>query len=108
MKNLQPGQQITLNCDTIERNTLFTSHAHFMANLSGEVDTRVDPSFGGSYNGVSQMGIFWSMTPRGNDGRLKAIRYIPDDVVQPRKFTLKVFFGFLHYSMFACSTVESH
>jgi len=68
-----------------------------VANLSGEINTKVDPSFGGSYHGVSQMGIFWAMTPVDKDGRLKAVRYIPDNVIEPRKFTLEVLLSSYYY-----------
>ncbi len=72
---LQPGQQVTLRCETIEQNYVYDSYAHFIASLNGVVDVGRDPSFGGCYKGVHSMGVFAHMLPAS--GQKEGLRYFP-------------------------------
>jgi len=61
---LAPRAAITLRAfarDDAERR--WSSQAEFEADGRGAVDTRTSPAKGGSYLGVSPMGLFWSMSP---------------------------------------------
>ena len=86
--NLKPSQQVTLQALIKPRKSLFCSHAHFVADLSGTVNISTANSFGGSYTGISPMGIFWSMQPVDKKGVFKPTRFLPTSDRQP--FTLKV------------------
>lgn len=86
--NLKPGQHVTLQCLFKTRKTIFCSHAHFVACLMGRINVASDNSFGGSYTGVSPMGIFWSMQPVDLKGDFKPSRFLPTSDRQ--SFNLKV------------------
>ena len=45
----------------------FTSHGNFITSENGSFDVSTSKSFGGSYFGVDDMGLFWSMKGREND-----------------------------------------
>ena len=61
---LKPLQKITLAARVVEDSgQVFDSHAHFVATKHGHVDVCREPSVGGSYRGVSAMGLLWSMKP---------------------------------------------
>ena len=87
--NLKPGQHVTLEALIKKRKTIFRSHAHFVASLSGTINVASDNSFGGSYTGVSPTGIFWSMQPVDEKGVFRAARYLPTSDRQ--SFILKVY-----------------
>ena len=90
LTNLRPGQHVTLQALIKKRKTIFYSHAHFVASLSGTINVASDNSFGGSYTGVSPMGIFWSMQPVDKKGVFKAARYLP--ISDRQSFILKVYY----------------
>ena len=71
---LQPGQHVTVRCETKEQTHTYDSHAHYMASLQGGVDLDCDPSFGGCYRGVNGMGLFEHMLPA--EGQMKGLRYL--------------------------------
>ena len=50
-----------------------------------------EPSVGGSYGGVSAMGLLWSMKP--SPGQRKGIRLMKSDVTKPYKVVLDCFDG---------------
>ena len=88
INKLQPAQHITLRCEVIEGDYVFDSHAHFVASLDGVVDVSNDPSFGGNYTGVIQMGIFSYMIPA--KWQKTGLRYFPRNCVDPMKYNLQV------------------
>ena len=64
VSKLDPLQKVTLAAKVVGDNGgVFESHAHFIADEHGQVDVGRDPSVGGSYCGVSAMGLLWSMKP---------------------------------------------
>ncbi|PFX24429.1 bile acid-CoA:amino acid N-acyltransferase-like [Stylophora pistillata] len=89
---LKSLQKITLGARVVgDRGQVFQSHAHFIADKHGQVDVCRDPSVGGSYRGVSAMGLLWSMIPA--PGQRKGIRLIKSDVTKPYNFALNCFDG---------------
>lgn len=59
VSGLQARQAVTLEARILAENgEVFESHAHFIACKDGEVDVCSDASLGGSYTGVSPMGLF--------------------------------------------------
>lgn len=86
--NLEPCENVTVRCTVEQNGFVYDSLAHFIASSNGEVDLANDPSFGGSYIGIDQMGIFWSMLPA--TGQKLGLRYIPRNVTDPAKYKLQV------------------
>ena len=87
---LKPLQKITLKAKIVgDQGDVFESHAHFIADKDGEVDVCRDSSLGGSYSGVSPMGLLWSMKPA--PGQRKGIPLMKLDVTKPYNVELKCF-----------------
>ncbi|XP_078367149.1 bile acid-CoA:amino acid N-acyltransferase-like [Oculina patagonica] len=87
---LKPLQRITLRAKIVgDQNEVYASHAHYIADKDGEVDVCRDSSLGGSYSGVSPMGLLWSMKPA--PGQRKGIRLMKSDVTKPYNVELKCF-----------------
>ena len=87
---LRPQQNITLQTRIIGyKGEVFESHAHFIADKDGEVDVCRESSLGGSYSGVSPMGLLWSMKPA--PGQRKGIRLMKSDVTKPYNIVLNCF-----------------
>lgn len=91
--NLEPCENVTVRCTVEQNGFVYDSLAHFIASSNGEVDLANDPSFGGSYIGIDQMGIFWSMLPA--TGQKLGLRYIPRNVTDPAKYKLQAYKGHL-------------
>lgn len=90
LSGLQPRQAVTLEARIqAENNEVFEAHAHFMACKNGEVDVCSDSSLGGSYSGISPMGLLWSMKPA--PGQRKGLRLVKRDVTKPFIVELKCF-----------------
>ena len=89
---LKSLQKITLGARVVgDRGQVFESHAHYIADKHGEVDVCRDSSVGGSYSGVSPMGLLWSMKPA--PGQRKGIRLMKSDVTKPYNIILNCFDG---------------
>ncbi|KAL9979733.1 hypothetical protein ACROYT_G017440 [Oculina patagonica] len=92
ISRLKPLQKITLGAEIVgDKGEVFESHAHFIADKDGEVDVCRDSSLGGSYSGVSPMGLLWSMKPA--PGQRKGIRLMKSDVTKPYNIVLNCFDG---------------
>jgi len=90
VSGLQPKQNITLQTRLVgDKGNVFESHAHFIADKDGEVDVCRDSSLGGSYSGVSPMGLLWSMKPA--PGQRKGTRLMKSDVTKPYNIVLNCF-----------------
>jgi hypothetical protein len=90
VSGLEPKQSVTLEARIeAENGEVFESHAHFIACKEGEVDVCNDLSLGGSYSGVSAMGLLWSMKPA--PGQRKGLRLVKRDVTKPFNVELKCF-----------------
>ncbi|KAL9979732.1 hypothetical protein ACROYT_G017439 [Oculina patagonica] len=92
VSRLKPLQKITLAAGIVgDKGEVFESHAHYIANKDGEVDVCRDSSLGGSYSGVSPMGLLWSMKPA--PGQRKGTRLMKSDVTKPYNIVLNCFDG---------------
>ena len=92
VSRLKPLQNITLGAKVVgDKGETFESHAYFIADKDGEVDVCRDSSLGGSYCGVSPMGLLWSMKPA--PGQRKGIRLMKSDVTKPYNIVLNCFDG---------------
>ena len=90
VSQLKPLQNITLGAKVVgDKGEVFKSHAYFIADKNGEVDVCRDSSLGGSYSGVSPMGLLWSMKPA--PGQRKGIRLMKSDVTKPYNIVLSCF-----------------
>ncbi|XP_078367013.1 bile acid-CoA:amino acid N-acyltransferase-like [Oculina patagonica] len=92
VSRLKPLQKITVGAKIVgDKEEVFESHAHFIADKDGEVDVCRDSSLGGSYSGVSPMGLLWSMKPA--PGQRKGIRLMKSDVTKPYNIVVNCFDG---------------
>ena len=89
---LRPKQNITLEARIVgDKGEVFESHAYFIVDKDGEVDVCRESSLGGSYSGVSPMGLLWSMKPA--PGQRKGTRLMKSDVTKPYNIVLNCFDG---------------
>eukprot|EP00794_Sanderia_malayensis_P017004 gene17004-18717_t len=92
VKNLQQFQRVTLRGELrSEKNEVYEASGHFIADSHGAVSLSKDPSFGGTYTGIDEMGLFWSLRPA--PGQRRGLRYIPKNIDKPMKFKLELFDG---------------
>ena len=69
---LQPAERAFIHAGLMDgANVQWTSHAEFVADAQGNIDTAKQAPVAGSYKKVSAMGLVWSMMP----GSKKAGRY---------------------------------
>lgn len=69
VEKLQPFQDIELQAEAKDqKGDIWSSHASFRADAQGQVDVAsVPPTDNSSYDGVDEMGLFWSMLPASGD-----------------------------------------
>ena len=92
VKNLRPFQHVTLRVElNSEKPVYFESYGHYIAGKDGELNLSRDPSFGGTYKGIDNMGLFWSMF--AVPGQRKGTRFITKDVTKPMEFRVFLFDG---------------
>ena len=90
VSRLKPLQNVTLGAQVVgDKGEIFQSHAYFIADKDGEVDVCRDSSLGGSYRGVSPMGLLWSM--KQAPGQRKGIKLMKSDVTKPYNIVLNCF-----------------
>src|SRR5215467_15257946 len=62
LSGFAPGQPVTVTAEMVTREHFrWRSAATFVAGADGEVDVGTTAPVGGSYSGVSPMGLIWSM-----------------------------------------------
>jgi dienelactone hydrolase len=62
---LQPNQRVSIQAELIDgEDHAWASQAEFLADAQGTVDTSTQAPVKGSYDGVSAMGLVWSMKPK--------------------------------------------
>ncbi|XP_019633789.1 PREDICTED: acyl-coenzyme A thioesterase 1-like [Branchiostoma belcheri] len=81
VERLAPGQPVTLHARLVEGTARFQSYAHYRADDTGRVVVAKQPSLGGLYAGIEQMGLFWSMQP--SPGQKPGLRLRKKDVSTP-------------------------
>eukprot|EP00794_Sanderia_malayensis_P017002 gene17002-18715_t len=92
VQNLQQFQHVTLRVELrSEKNEVYEALGHFIADSHGAVSLNKDPSFGGTYTGIDEMGLFWSLRPA--PGQRRGLRYIPKNIDKPMKFKVELFDG---------------
>ena len=92
--NLRPFQNITLRVDLMQttgKPIFYESYGHFISDMQGTVKVADDASFGGTYEGIDGMGLFWSMLPV--PGQRKGVRFTTWDVTRPMEFKVSLFDG---------------
>ncbi|XP_065072208.1 bile acid-CoA:amino acid N-acyltransferase-like [Rhopilema esculentum] len=90
VKNLIPFQSVTLRVElSSDKSELFESYGHYIADRDGELNLSRDSSFGGTYKGIDNMGLFWSML--AVPGQRKGARFIAGDVTKPMEFRVFLF-----------------
>jgi dienelactone hydrolase len=67
---LEPNQTVVLRARMPDD---WSSHATFQADVTGTVDVSSQPALSGTYEGIDQMGLFWSMA---SPDELKAASFI--------------------------------
>lgn len=61
---LQPNERVTIKAELTDAAKMhWTSHAEFVADATGAVDTSKQASVAGTYKETSPMGLVWSMLP---------------------------------------------
>ncbi|XP_046359097.1 bile acid-CoA:amino acid N-acyltransferase-like [Haliotis rufescens] len=88
VSGLQRHQKITLSALLRGAGKEFVSCAHYTADENGHVDTAVQSSEGGSFNGVEPMGLFWAMVPSVKHRR--TTRLLNKDITVPYYVTISV------------------
>ncbi|XP_037109787.1 peroxisomal succinyl-coenzyme A thioesterase-like [Syngnathus acus] len=65
------------------------AYAHYLTDVAGSFNATKDPSLGGTYTGVEQMGLFWSIRPV--PGSQPGLRMRKKNVQIPMEFTISVY-----------------
>ncbi|XP_046567120.1 acyl-coenzyme A amino acid N-acyltransferase 1-like isoform X2 [Haliotis rubra] len=86
VSGLQLHQKITLSAVLRGEGKEFASCAHYTADDAGCVDTAVQPSEGGSFNGIEPEGLLWAMTAQNTSSK----RLLIKDVTRPYDVTISV------------------
>ncbi|XP_078675157.1 acyl-coenzyme A thioesterase 1-like isoform X1 [Branchiostoma floridae x Branchiostoma belcheri] len=93
---LEKQQLVTLTATVqYSRNAQFQSHAHYIADSSGSVVCSRQEAVGGTFSGVEQMGLLWSVQPLPGQ---QVKRMIPKDVTKPLDVQLYVYDGHINTS----------
>ncbi|XP_065072225.1 bile acid-CoA:amino acid N-acyltransferase-like [Rhopilema esculentum] len=106
VKNLRPFQHVTLRVElNSEKPVFFESYGHYIADKDGELNLSRDSSFGGTYKGIDNMGLFWSMLVA--PGQRKGARFITKDVTKMMEFRVFLFDGHVMSQSNAESMVQA-
>ncbi|CAI5665774.1 unnamed protein product [Oreochromis niloticus] len=64
VQNALPGSQLTIRAlHQCEDGHSWEAFGHYTADTTGTIDVSEDPSIRGTYSGVEQMGLLWSLRP---------------------------------------------
>ncbi|XP_076590058.1 peroxisomal succinyl-coenzyme A thioesterase-like [Chaetodon auriga] len=92
VQNTPPGFQLTIHAlHKCEDGHSWEAFAHYTANAVGTVNVSEDPSLGGTYSGVEQMGLLWSLRPV--PGSKPGLRIRKENVQTPMEVTISVYQG---------------
>uniref|UniRef100_A0A8B9H7U9 Acyl-CoA thioesterase 16 n=1 Tax=Astyanax mexicanus TaxID=7994 RepID=A0A8B9H7U9_ASTMX len=92
VRNLTPGQQVTLHCvHQSEDKDFWEAFGHYISDQHGTVTVAKDASVGGTYEGVESMGLMWSLQPV--PGSRTGLRLRKKDVLLPMVFHISVYDG---------------
>lgn len=92
VQNVPPGFQLTVHASyKCEDGHSWEAFGHYIANASGSVNVSEDPSLGGTYSGVEQMGLLWSL--RSVPGSIPWLRMRKVNPQTPMEVTISVYQG---------------
>ncbi|XP_034095981.1 peroxisomal succinyl-coenzyme A thioesterase-like isoform X1 [Gymnodraco acuticeps] len=92
VQNLLPGFQLTIHAlHQCEDGHSWEAFAHYTADATGTVNVSEDPSLDGTYSGVEQMGLLWSLRPV--PGSKYGLRMRKMNVQTPMVVTISVYQG---------------
>ncbi|XP_073327584.1 peroxisomal succinyl-coenzyme A thioesterase-like isoform X1 [Pagrus major] len=92
VQNAPPGYQLTVHAlHKSEIGHSWEAFGHYTADTTGAVNVSEDPSLGGTYSGVEQMGLMWSLRPV--PGSKPGLRLRKTNVQTPMEVTISVYQG---------------
>lgn len=92
VQNAPFGFQLTIHAlHRCEDGHSWEAFAHYITNATGTVNVSEDPSLGGTYSGVEQMGLLWSLRPV--PGSKPGLRMRKMNVQTPLEVTISVYQG---------------
>ncbi|XP_071314725.1 peroxisomal succinyl-coenzyme A thioesterase-like [Trachinotus anak] len=92
VQNVPPGFQLTIHAlHQCEDGHSWEAFGHYTADATGTVNVSEDPSLGGTYSGVEQMGLLWSLRPV--PGSKPGLRMRKMNVQTPMEITISVYQG---------------
>uniref|UniRef100_A0A3Q0QU77 Acyl-CoA thioesterase 19 n=1 Tax=Amphilophus citrinellus TaxID=61819 RepID=A0A3Q0QU77_AMPCI len=92
VQNALPGSQLTIHAlHQCEDGHSWEAFGHYTADTTGTVNVSEDPSMGGTYSGVEQMGLLWSL--RSVPGSKPGLRMRKKNVQAPMEVTISVYKG---------------
>uniref|UniRef100_A0A3Q1JAW7 Acyl-CoA thioesterase 19 n=1 Tax=Anabas testudineus TaxID=64144 RepID=A0A3Q1JAW7_ANATE len=92
VQKVPPGSQLTVRAfHQCEDGHSWDAFGHYTADTSGTVNVAEDPSLGGTYSGVEQMGLMWSLRPV--PGSQPGLRMRKVNVQTPMEVTILVYQG---------------
>uniref|UniRef100_A0A3Q4BTR7 Uncharacterized protein n=1 Tax=Mola mola TaxID=94237 RepID=A0A3Q4BTR7_MOLML len=92
VQNVPPGFQLTVHArHKCEDGHSWEAFGHYTADASGTVNVSEDPSLGGTYCGVEQMGLLWSLRPV--PGSKPGLRMRKMNVQTPMEVTVSAYPG---------------
>ncbi|XP_076588528.1 peroxisomal succinyl-coenzyme A thioesterase-like [Chaetodon auriga] len=87
-----PGFRLTIHAlHKSDDGHSWEAFAHYTTSATGTVNVSEDPSLGGTYSGVEQMGLLWSLRPV--PGSSPALRLRKVNVQTPMEVTISVYQG---------------
>ncbi|XP_067349414.1 peroxisomal succinyl-coenzyme A thioesterase-like isoform X1 [Channa argus] len=92
VQKVPPGFQLTVHAlYKCEDGHNWEAFGHYTADATGTVNVAEDPSLGGTYSGVEQMGLLWSLRPV--PGSKPGLRMRKMNVQTPMEVTISVYEG---------------
>ncbi|XP_070828604.1 peroxisomal succinyl-coenzyme A thioesterase-like [Chaetodon trifascialis] len=110
VQHAPPGFRLTIHAlHKSDDGHSWEAFAHYTTDATGTVNVSEDPSLGGTYSGVEQMGLLWSLRPV--PGSSPALRLRKVNVQTPMEVTISVYRGhqtegFMDQVQLACAVVE--
>ncbi|XP_077373901.1 peroxisomal succinyl-coenzyme A thioesterase-like [Festucalex cinctus] len=90
VQSAPPGARLTLRAfHRCEDGHGWEAFAHYLTDAAGSLNVSEDPSLGGTYSGVEQMGLLWSIKP--DPGSKPGLRMRKKNVVTPMELTISVY-----------------
>ncbi|KAM9352518.1 peroxisomal succinyl-coenzyme A thioesterase-like [Symphorus nematophorus] len=92
VQNAPPGFQLTVHAlHNSEDGHSWEAFAHYITNTTGTLNVSEDTSLGGTYSGVEQMGLLWSLRPV--PGSKPGLRLRKMNVQTPMEVIISVYQG---------------